>query len=334
MATSYDPTVPAPSGPGAASFERAPAKLTVGLRVVGVRADGLHLVDAEMVTVDLFDDLEITEGPGLDRLEIRGATGLPVVADDDNLVRRALRLVERSARVVLTKRIPAGAGLGGGSSDAATTLLALNRLWGLNWSREQLLRIAVTLGADVPFFVGGRNAWVEGIGEQLTPIAWPPLDATEASKASTHQPCTQWLAVVKPATPIPTSAIFNSSLLARDTKHAIVSDFLAASNTQAIEVDTDNKSSSGSAKSFMKFGKNDLQKPAQAYSNEVSQALELLSKRFGNSRMTGSGSAVFADAGYGPAPAASMPDSSALPAEWVGRMCQCLSQHPLLEWAN
>ena len=314
----------------------APAKVNLFLHVIGRRADGYHLLQSVFVLIDWCDTLhfERRSDTQLQRHDL--SAQLP---DDDLCLRaaRALRQasgVQMGVDISIDKQVPWGAGLGGGSSDAATTLLALNRLWGLNWSREQLLRIAVTLGADVPFFVGGRNAWVEGIGEQLTPIAWPPLDATEASKASTHQPCTQWLAVVKPATPIPTSAIFNSSLLARDTKHAIVSDFLAASNTQAIEVDTDNKSSSGSAKSFMKFGKNDLQKPAQAYSNEVSQALELLSKRFGNSRMTGSGSAVFADAGYGPAPAASMPESSALPAEWVGRMCQCLSQHPLLEWAN
>ena len=172
MATSYDPTVPAPSGPGAASFERAPAKLTVGLRVVGVRADGLHLVDAEMVTVDLFDDLEITEGPGLDRLEIRGATGLPVVADDDNLVRRALRLVERSARVVLTKRIPAGAGLGGGSADAAAVL---------RWAGFDDEVAAAELGADVSFCLRGGRARVTWIGEQVEALAPEPRSFTLAT---------------------------------------------------------------------------------------------------------------------------------------------------------
>lgn len=311
----------------------APAKINLFLHVVGRRADGYHLLQSVFVLIDWCDTLhfERRDDARLQRHDLSAT--LP----DDDLCLRAARALQQAAGVQtgvdisIDKQVPWGAGLGGGSSDAATTLLALNRLWGLNWPREQLQRIAATLGADVPFFVGGRNAWVEGIGEQLSPLSWPPR-ATIPTDASTRQ--TQWLAVVKPATSIPTSAIFNSPLLARDTKHAIVTDFLAASNAQAIDADTGNKNLSDSAKGFMRFGQNDLQKPAQAYSNEVSQALELLSKRFGNSRMTGSGSAVFAEAGYGSSPAASMPESSALPAGWVGRMCQCLPQHPLLKWAD
>ncbi len=136
----------------------APAKLTLSLRVTGVRADGFHLIDAEMVTIDLVDELAFAPGDGL---EVIGATGLPVPADDDNLVRRALRLVDRTAAVTLTKRIPAGAGLGGGSADAAAVL---------RWAGVDDPGRAATLGADVPFCVRGGRARVTGIGEVLEPL--------------------------------------------------------------------------------------------------------------------------------------------------------------------
>lgn len=142
----------------------APAKLTVSLRVTGVRADGYHLIDAEMVTIDLADELEIADGDGL---EVVGATGLAVPADDDNLVRRALRLVGRTAQVRLTKRIPAGAGLGGGSADAAAIL---------RWAGFDDAEAAASLGADVAFCVRGGRARVTGIGEVLEPL--PPLERT------------------------------------------------------------------------------------------------------------------------------------------------------------
>lgn len=143
---------------------RAPAKLTVALRVTGVRSDGYHLIDAEMVTLDLADELELSDGDGL---EVVGATGLPVAADDDNLVRRALRAVGRTAQVRLTKRIPAGAGLGGGSADAAAVL---------RWAGCRDLTVAASLGADVPFCLVGGRARVTGIGEIVEPL--PHLDRT------------------------------------------------------------------------------------------------------------------------------------------------------------
>lgn len=138
---------------------RAPAKLTVSLRVTGVRADGYHEIDAEMVTLDLADELTI--GPG-DGLEVIGATGLPVAADDENLVRRALRAVGRSASVRLDKHIPAGAGLGGGSADAAAIL---------RWAGCEDVVVAAALGADVPFCVSGGRARVTGIGDVVEPLA-------------------------------------------------------------------------------------------------------------------------------------------------------------------
>jgi 4-diphosphocytidyl-2-C-methyl-D-erythritol kinase len=144
---------------GAVAVRRAPAKLTLSLRVVGVRnGDGYHLLDAEMVTVDLADELEFRDGDGLD---IVGGSAVP--EDDTNLVRRALRAVERSAHVRLRKRIPMGGGLGGGSADAAAVL---------RWAGVTDLGLAATLGADVPFCVVGGRARVRGIGEVVEPLPY------------------------------------------------------------------------------------------------------------------------------------------------------------------
>jgi 4-diphosphocytidyl-2-C-methyl-D-erythritol kinase len=133
----------------------APAKLTVSLRITGVRDDGYHLLDAEMVTIDLADTLTFSDGDGLQ------VVGADVSVDDSNLVRRALALLERRAQVRLEKRIPPGAGLGGGSADAAAVL---------RWAGVDDPERAVTLGADVPFCVRGGRARVTGVGEQIEPL--------------------------------------------------------------------------------------------------------------------------------------------------------------------
>jgi 4-diphosphocytidyl-2-C-methyl-D-erythritol kinase len=138
----------------------APAKLTLSLRVTGVRDDGYHLIDAEMVTLDLCDELIIADGDGLEVLAETGQR-LHVPSDDSNLVRRALALAGRTARVTLTKRIPSGAGLGGGSADAGAVL---------RWAGFDDAVAAAGLGADVPFCLVGGRARVEGIGERLTPL--------------------------------------------------------------------------------------------------------------------------------------------------------------------
>ena len=137
----------------------APAKLTVSLRITGTRPDGFHLIDAEMVTIDLVDTLVFDDGDGL---EVEGATGLPVPADSQNLVSRALHLLDRQAKVRLTKRIPAGAGLGGGSADAAAVF---------RWAGVYDVDLAASLGADVPFCLTGGRARVTGIGEVIEPLA-------------------------------------------------------------------------------------------------------------------------------------------------------------------
>jgi len=283
----------------------APAKINLFLHVVGRRADGYHLLQSVFMLIDWADTLHI-ERRRDGKLQ-RHDLGAPLPADD--LCLRAARALQHAsastlgADIHIEKRVPAGAGLGGGSSDAATTLLALNRLWGLNWPRERLAALALTLGADVPFFVHGHHAFVEGIGERITPVALPRL----------------WLAVVKPAAALPTAKVFASPSLERATPAVILADFLANASLP---------DSHAAA-----FGRNDLQAVALAECAEVGQAADWLQARFGNSRMSGSGSAVFARAGTGDRPLATW-GKDELPAHWVGRMCRSLPLHPLAHWAG
>lgn len=290
----------------------APAKLNLFLHVIGRRADGYHLLQSVFVLIDWCDTLHFERR--LDGHLARHDLGPALPADDLSL--RAARALQQAsgtglgADISVHKHVPWGAGLGGGSSDAASTLLALNRLWGLHWPRERLQAIAITLGADVPFFVGGRNAFVAGIGEQLHALpaqALPP----------------QRYAVVKPAPAIPTASIFGSPDLVRDTEPAIVASFLADTQLAA-------RLSTG-------FGRNDLQTPAEASCPDVTQVARWLEARFGNSRMSGSGSAVFARIGTD-VQAADQPAAAnrleSLPAGWIGRMCRSLDHHPLVDWAG
>ncbi|MGK2899541.1 MAG: 4-(cytidine 5'-diphospho)-2-C-methyl-D-erythritol kinase [Burkholderiaceae bacterium] len=280
----------------------APAKLNLFLHVVGRRADGHHLLQSLFVLIDWCDTLQFerrTDG----RLA-RHDLG-PALPADDLCLRAARALQAESgtalgADISIAKAVPWGAGMGGGSSDAASTLLALNRLWGLNWPRARLLTLGLSLGADVPFFIAGRNAIVEGIGERLTPAPVPA----------------QWLAVLKPPAGIETRVIFGSPKLVRDTEAVILESF-AVNGQQAVLAPG--------------FGTNDLQAAAEAECAQVVQAASALHQRFGNSRMTGSGSAVFARAGTGNQPSAAMPPD--LAPGWVGRMCRSLGAHPLVGWA-
>ena len=289
----------------------APAKINWFLHVVGRRADGYHLLQSVFVLIDWADTLHFERRA--DGILNRHDLGPALPADD--LTLEAARLLQAQsgctlgADISIDKRVPWAAGLGGGSSDAASTLLALNRLWGLHWSRDRLLPLAQQLGADVPFFVGGRNAFVEGIGERLSPLDVPR----------------QCLAVVKPAAGLATAEIFKHPALVRDTPAAILARFLAdASKPGFWQSD---------------WGRNDLEPPARDRCPEVAQAAEWLQRQFGNSRMTGSGSAVFARNGLidgmNDQPLVTWPqEDNNLPAGWVGRMCRSLDRHPLVDWAD
>lgn len=283
----------------------APAKLNLFLHVIGRRDDGYHLLQSAFVLIDWCDTLHIErrDDGQLARHDLGDA--LP---PDDLCLRAAALLQQESgtsfgADISIDKRLPSGAGMGGGSSDAATTLLALARLWGLSWPRSRLQALAARLGADVPFFVGGENAFVEGIGERLTPITVPR----------------QWLAVVKPAASVATREIFDSPLVVRNTEAVIISGFLAdASMVRGF--------GAGS------FGRNDLQPAAMSRCADIGEAARWLEARFGHSRMTGSGSAVFAGAGTGAQPTFPLPDDPAPGA--VARMCRSLERHPLRDFAD
>lgn len=292
----------------------APAKLNLFLHVVGRRPDGYHLLQSVFVLIDWADTLHLTRRSDghIARHDLTAA--LPA----DDLCLRAARALQAASGtswgvdIAIDKQVPWGAGLGGGSSDAATVLLGLNRLWGLDWPRARLLELGLTLGADVPFFLFGRNALVQGVGEQLTALDVPP----------------QWFAVVKPPAPLPTAQIFQSPLLVRDTKPVIVTGSLATHHAlEHLMVEA------GIAP------RNDLQGAAQALCPDVAQVARWLQDRYGNSRMTGSGSAVFASLGTeGPLapelPAAQLVFASALPTGWVGRLCRSWSSHPLRDWAG
>ncbi len=279
----------------------APAKLNLFLHVVGKRDDGYHLLQSLFVLIDWCDTLhfERRSDGALARHD------LTAVLPADDLCLRAARLLQHEsgtpmgADISIDKQLPSGAGLGGGSSDAATTLLALNRLWGLRWPRDRLLALGLRLGADVPFFIGTRNAIAEGIGERLTPI----------------EVASQWLAVVKPPESIETRVIFASPLLVCNTAPATLKSFAANASQAVLQPG---------------FGRNDLQTAAEAECAQVGQAGSILQAQFGNSRMTGSGSAMFARAGDAVLPTAEMPPLSL---GWVGKMCRSLTDHPLAGWA-
>ena len=293
----------------------APAKLNLCLHIVGRRADGYHLIDSLMQPIDWCDTLHFERRS--DGRLARHDLGEPLPPDD--LCLRAARALKQAAGtplgadISIEKRLPSGAGLGGGSSDAASTLLALNRLWGLDWPLERLLPIGLALGADLPFFLDGRPARVGGIGERLTPVAPRPA----------------WFAVVKPAAGLETARVFGSAQVAKVVEAARIAGFPKAErrlSDGSVQLgETEPELDDG-------FGRNDLQAAAEALCPEVSRAVAGLQAVFGNGRMTGSGSAVFARAGNGPAPSAAMP--SDWPSGWSSRMCRSLERHPLASWVR
>ena len=237
----------------------APAKLNLLLHIVGRRADGYHLLQSVFQFVDLCDELHFSvRGDG----EVRRTSELAGVSEGSDLcVRAALALkaatgCELGADIALTKRIPLGGGLGGGSSDAATCLVALNRLWRLNLGLDRLAALGLQLGADVPVFVRGRAAWAEGIGEELT-LLYPPDAPVE----------TNYL-ILKPNVHIGTALVFQDADLTRNSEPITIHGFLASG------------------------GRNDCWNVVRRRYPEVARAFEWLS-RFGVARLTGTGSCVF-----------------------------------------
>jgi 4-diphosphocytidyl-2-C-methyl-D-erythritol kinase len=283
----------------------APAKLNLFLHVLGRRADGYHEIQSLFVPIDVADLLDF-ESLGDDRIE---RTGDLIGELDGDLAVRAARLLQLESgctcgvSIHVEKRIPAGSGLGGGSSDAATTLIALNRLWRLNWPRERLLGLAPRLGADVAFFLGAGPALVEGVGERLTALAWPPC----------------WYAVIFPQVAVSTSEIFAAPELTWSTKALKIPAFSAA---------RDRTHSAEPESPPALFGANDLEPVARQRYREVDAALRHL-ERFGQARMTGSGSAVFASF----ARESDARDAIAgLPRGWQGFAVRGLAEHPLAAW--
>ncbi|MCC7327569.1 MAG: 4-(cytidine 5'-diphospho)-2-C-methyl-D-erythritol kinase [Burkholderiales bacterium] len=235
----------------------APAKVNLFLHVVGRRKDGYHLLESLFTLVDLADTLVLTLRD--DGAVVRGAD-IAGVADDDDLSLRAARALRAAAdvregvTVRLTKRIPQGAGLGGGSSDAASVLLALNRLWRLDWPRARLADLGLTLGADVPFFVGGANALARGVGERLTPVTLPG----------------SWMALAFPRAKVRTAEIFAAPELTRSTPSA------------KMDVFSDS------------YGRNDLAQETATRFPAVAEAIDAMARVVPQVRMTGSGACVFA----------------------------------------
>ena len=240
----------------------APAKLNLFLHVTGRRTDGYHTLQTVFQLLDLADWLDFERRD--DGMIVR--EGDLLSACDDDLAVRAARALQQAtgcrlgATIRVSKRIPAGSGMGGGSSDAATTLIALNRVWQLGLSRAELARVALPLGADVPFFLHGSNAFAEGVGEQLRSVAVPAA----------------WYAVVWPQVHVSTQEIFADPGLTRNTKPTKIADFSAAAGLHPHAL----------------FGANDLEPVARRRFPAIDEALGQL-QRHGPARMTGSGSAVF-----------------------------------------
>lgn len=277
----------------------APAKLNLFLHVVGRRPDGYHLLQTLFRFIDLHDTLHFAlrqDGA------VRRSNAIEGVAEDQDLCVRAARLLQDETGcklgvdIAVEKRIPMGGGLGGGSSDAATTLIALNRLWGLGLSRERLMQLGLRLGADVPVFVFGENAFAEGVGEQLQ--AFPLPEA--------------WYVVLFPPAHVPTVKIFTHPELTRDS----VSITMRALSELMLR--------------DRRKLRNDLQSVVCRLYPEVARYIAWLNE-YGEAMMTGSGACVFA--GFESRDQAEAVVKQ-LPQDMKGVVAQGLVKHPLYDWVS
>jgi 4-diphosphocytidyl-2-C-methyl-D-erythritol kinase len=281
----------------------APAKLNLFLHITGRRPDGYHALQTVFQLIDWGDVLHFTlreDG------RVHRKTEVPGVPEESDLVVRAAMLLKAhtgsplGVDIEIEKRLPMGAGLGGGSSDAATTLLALNRLWKLELARDVLQSLALQLGADVPFFVFGKNAFAQGVGEALEAVQLPP----------------RCFLVVTPKAHVPTAAIFSDKSLTRDSEAVTITDFLAQQSCDARWPES--------------YGRNDMQPVVVGKYAEVAQVLEWF-ETIAPARMTGSGSSVFAAfRSIAEAEAA----QAKLPADWVSAVASSLDTHPLFAFAS
>lgn len=275
----------------------APAKLNLFLHVIGRRPDGYHLLQSVFTLIDRCDRVRLRLR---DDGQVRRVSDLPGVPPAQDLaVRAALLLQEasgcdRGADIEVEKHIPMGGGLGGGSSNAATVLLALDRLWGTGFGREALTELAPALGADVPFFLFGQPAWVEGIGERLAPVELAP----------------RWYLVLVPPVEVPTREIFAAPELTRDTEALKMEDFSA-------QPDSRRKGA---------LLHNDLEPVVSARYPQVREHLEWLGKH-AQARMTGSGACVFAAFDEGDQARRVL---AAAPRGMTGFVARGLVHHPLL----
>jgi 4-diphosphocytidyl-2-C-methyl-D-erythritol kinase len=280
----------------------APAKLNLFLHVTGRRADGYHLLQTVFQLVDHGDTLHFTLR---DDEAIRRVTELAGVPEQQDLIIRAAKLLQaevlrrtgalpRGADIAIDKILPMGGGLGGGSSDAATTLMALNHLWQAGLSKEELMALGLPLGADIPFFIFGVTAFAEGVGEALQPVRAPEC----------------WYVVIEPGVAVPTAAIFCSEHLTRDTTPVIIADFSSYLENH---------------NGLKGYGRNDLQQVATSLFPPVAEAITWLSAH-GDARMTGSGACVFCAVSDEVEADAVL---SKAPAKWRSWKAKALTTHPL-----
>jgi len=276
----------------------APAKINLFLHIIGQRDDGYHQLQSAFQLIDWYDtvSLELIEAD-----EIVRPVGADGVNAENDLVVRAARLLKKYAsypygvKIHLEKNIPMGAGLGGGSSDAASVLIGLNHLWGLGLRQSELTHLGLQLGADIPFFLFGQNAFVEGIGEQLKRLDLPE----------------EQFLVIFPGQSVATKDVFRDDKLTRNHAPITISDFLTSSWKDP------------------KFG-NDLQWVAGKICPEVNRALDWVAQQSPSSvkRMTGSGSSVFAAIPKTFSAHEIDRMLQKLPLGWVGRLVQGLKQNP------
>ncbi|WP_290522830.1 4-(cytidine 5'-diphospho)-2-C-methyl-D-erythritol kinase [Alcanivorax sp.] len=272
----------------------APAKLNLFLHITGRRNDGYHSLQTLFALLDQGDTLTFESAPSLQL----HCDAPQVPCDESNLILKAAAGLrehtgcQQGARITLDKRLPMGGGVGGGSSDAATALLGLNQLWGLNLSLATLAELGLSLGADVPVFVKGKSAWAEGVGEQITPVSLPDAH----------------FLVIHPGIHVSTARIFGDRELTRDTPISKLPASLEAVLTRDFH--------------------NDCEAVATKHFPEIGKTLDWLRQHTGNARMTGTGACCFARL-TGPQQGQQLLQQ--LPQHWTGFVARSRNTSPLHE---